>query len=228
MSLRHSGEREIMLMIRKYLVVGRSAVGKDTVVRALCEKFGLKQIISYTTRPRRVGEGDTHKFITEDEAKQIKDKLAITHINGYEYFITKDQLTDGDIYIVDPKGAKEIRALSDQIIQYHVFNIWLPEEVRQERIAARGDDPAVAAARCADENAMFSEFESDKSNWDNSVKNLDLTTTIDRLSHIIQAHNNELLDEIQRCITAEDDEDTSIFDTDLFKLIDEWPLDIDE
>ena len=110
-----------------------------------------------------------------------------------------------------------------------MFNIWLPEDVRKERIAARGDDPAVAAARCADEDAMFSEFESDKSNWDNSVKNIDLQQTIDRLSHIITAHNNEAFKDIQRFIDSDsdDDDDCDLFNADVFQLVDNWPPEIE-
>jgi guanylate kinase len=46
-----------------YLIVGRSGFGKDTVVDCLCERYGYKRIISYTTRPRR-NEQDKHIFVT--------------------------------------------------------------------------------------------------------------------------------------------------------------------
>lgn len=196
MSLRHSGEEEITLMKRVYLIVGRSAVGKDTVVRKICHDTGLKQIISYTTRPRRNGEGDTHVFITPEQATKITDKLCVTVINNYEYFITPQQLEDGDIYIVDPRGAQELRSWNQNEYCFHIFNIWLPADVRQERIAARGDDPKVAATRCADEDVMFSEFEANKNNWDNSVKNIVLEDTVSRLEHIIYSKWNEALAEI--------------------------------
>jgi guanylate kinase len=39
-------------------VLGKTASGKDSLVDQLCQRTGLKQIISYTTRPRRTNEGN--------------------------------------------------------------------------------------------------------------------------------------------------------------------------
>ena len=47
-------------------VIGRTACGKDSLVNKLCERTGLKAITSYTTRPRRENEGDTHIFTTKE------------------------------------------------------------------------------------------------------------------------------------------------------------------
>ena len=48
-------------------ILGKTASGKDLLVNKLCERSGLKQLISYTTRERRVDEGDTHIFISDEE-----------------------------------------------------------------------------------------------------------------------------------------------------------------
>ena len=53
-------------------VMGRTASGKDSLVAKLCERTDLKAIISYTTRPRRTNEGDTHIFTTKEQYEVAK------------------------------------------------------------------------------------------------------------------------------------------------------------
>ena len=92
--------------------MGESSSGKTTLVERLCNETGLKQIISYTTRPRRNGEGDTHIFVDDSMYEQMQDKLAAyTEINGAKYWTTLDQLYDNDVYKIsrlsDKKGVAE-------------------------------------------------------------------------------------------------------------------------
>ena len=55
-----------------FCVLGRTSSGKDTLVNKLCEKTGAKKLISYTTRPRRDREEDTHIF--EEIVKYLYNK----------------------------------------------------------------------------------------------------------------------------------------------------------
>ena len=52
-----------------YYLFGKSASGKDTIYRKLMadESLGLKAVVMYTTRPRRIGEteGKDYHFIDE-------------------------------------------------------------------------------------------------------------------------------------------------------------------
>ena len=45
-----------------FCVLGRTASGKDTLVADICAKHNLKQLISYTTRPKRSENENTHIF----------------------------------------------------------------------------------------------------------------------------------------------------------------------
>ena len=88
-------------------LMGRTASGKDTLATKLCERTGLKQIISYTTRERRVNEGDTHIFISDEEYQSIEDSgqiAAFTQIGPYKYCCTISQLYENDVYVIDPIG----------------------------------------------------------------------------------------------------------------------------
>ena len=53
-------------------IMGRTASGKDTLANKLCERTGLRQVISYTTRARRVNEGDTHIFISDEDYNALE------------------------------------------------------------------------------------------------------------------------------------------------------------
>ena len=53
------------------LIMGRSGAGKDSLVNKLSERTNLTAITSYTTRPRRENEGNTHVFVTEDVFEEM-------------------------------------------------------------------------------------------------------------------------------------------------------------
>lgn len=87
----------------KFLIVGRTGSGKDYLANQLCKR-GYTQIKSYTTRAKRTPDEDTHIFITKDDAKKYKDRVAETVIDDIEYFATREQLKNNDIYVIDPNG----------------------------------------------------------------------------------------------------------------------------
>ena len=87
------------------LIVGRTGSGKDYLANKLCETYDLKILKSYTTRPKRTENEDTHIFINIlDSIMYERDKVAKTIINGYEYFATKQQVEECDVYLIDPNG----------------------------------------------------------------------------------------------------------------------------
>lgn len=97
----------------KFLIVGRSGSGKDELKRHLESQYGWKFVKSYTTRPKRTPNEDTHIFISHEEAAKIpkEEKVAVTFIKNNtdtpdEYFATMQQVQEADAYIIDPKGVK--------------------------------------------------------------------------------------------------------------------------
>jgi guanylate kinase len=51
--------RMVIRMAKEHVLIclmGRTASGKDTLASKLCERTGLRQVISYTTRERRTNE----------------------------------------------------------------------------------------------------------------------------------------------------------------------------
>lgn len=92
----------------KYLIAGRTATGKDTLARILEEDYGLRQVISATTRPRRSPDEATHRFVTPAEADAETDKVAQTRIGEYLYYATRTDVEAADIYIIDPPGMIQL------------------------------------------------------------------------------------------------------------------------
>ena len=139
-------------------VMAESSAGKDTLVNKLCERTGYRQLISYSTRPRRVNEGDTHIFVTEEEYQQmfeVGQVAAYTEINGYKYWCTIDQLYSSEIYVIDPLGVDVLKQLNLPNIRIVSVYINVPEDIRKERAKSRGDDMNTYRRRSLSERQQF-------------------------------------------------------------------------
>ena len=139
-------------------VMAESAAGKDRLVSEICNRNNYTQLISYTTRPRRVNEGDTHIFVDEDSYQHMKannDIAAYTYINGNHYWSTVDQLYQCDFYVIDPLGVESLKALNLPNLRIVTVYINVPEEIRKERAKLRGDDMIVYRSRCISEREQF-------------------------------------------------------------------------
>ena len=172
-----------------FLVIGRSGCGKDTLVNYMCQKYGLKKLKSYTTRPPRQNEEDTHIFISpEDVQKYQDDIIAYTKIGEFEYFATKSQLKDINFYIIDPKGVQvleNIPNLKEEFSFIKLF-IYLPEKERKKRIALRGDSEEAFLKRQEGEKQQFDNFELQTDLFDYAICNMDLIEAQKELEHIVQ------------------------------------------
>lgn len=181
-----------------FLLVGRSASGKDSIADEL-GKRGYKKLKSYTTRPRRINEGDTHVFIDESEIYKYADRIiAHTRIGDYHYFATKDQLQENDIYIIDPNGVAFMEfALSeyaDTDIRTVVIYINQHERVRYLRARQRGDEKEKIIKRFMDENDQFEEFER-RREYDYAVTNNDLQKSVNFVEYIMLLETGEIANE---------------------------------
>lgn len=166
-------------------VLGRTGSGKDTVVNLICEKYNLKQLVSYTTRPKRINEGNTHVFIRDEEFLSYKEDIAAyTEINGYKYFSTNQQINECDVYILDPNGIKFLRE-SRPDVKFISIYIDLPYEVRKDRaIGNRHDNLEIFESRNKDESKQFDDFEKNKE-YDHKILNLDLEKSIKHFEAIL-------------------------------------------
>lgn len=145
----------------KYLIVGRAGVGKDTLAKALGER-GMKQVRSFTTRPKRTDDEDTHIFVSPETAGGIGNRIAETTVNGYEYFATKEQIDSANLYIVDPKGFTDITSRMPDTA-FIVLHVTANKDEAKAAAVERAEDPGkeleIIERRMIDEDDMFSDFE---------------------------------------------------------------------
>lgn len=174
------------------LILGRTASGKDSLVNKLCERTGLKQVISYTTRPRRDNEGDTHIFVDEADFEQMNQAgvvAAFTQIGEYKYWTTIDQLEDADIYIIDYEGLKTLRKLNLPNIKLVSVYINVPDNIREERaLNKRKDDRLKFRARDFAERQQFREMLKN-ADFDYAISNIDLAKAYSILRWISQVED---------------------------------------
>lgn len=92
-------------MSKIFIVMGKSATGKDTIFKELLErtKDHLKTIIPYTTRPIRTGETDgvEYYFVTNEkrdelktQGKIIEERVYQTVMGEWAYFTADDGQVD--------------------------------------------------------------------------------------------------------------------------------------
>ena len=171
-----------------FLICGESSSGKDSLATML-KHDGYKVLKSYTTRPKRINESNTHIFIKPEDVVQYKnDMIAYTKIGTYEYFATKQQLIDSDIYIIDPKGIEYLKSKIKNIKFITIF-INVPEEERKKRaLYIRKDDPEAVEKRFEAERKQFDNFKLN-AGFDYSICNYDLNKAYKILKFIIETES---------------------------------------
>lgn len=75
-------------MSRIFIVMGKSATGKDTIFKELViqDKFPLKTVVPYTTRPIRTGEteGEQYHFVSSEEMDELEKQGKIIEKRAYQ------------------------------------------------------------------------------------------------------------------------------------------------
>lgn len=107
-----------------YILMGKSASGKDSLYEALlqCEALHIKPVVGYTTRPIRSGEteGKEYHFVEKEELEElrkaglvIEERVYQTVYGAWHYFTVDDQslqLEAGNyLYIGTLESYKRIR-----------------------------------------------------------------------------------------------------------------------
>ena len=110
-----------------FAIVGPSGSGKSTLVASLEEALGLRQLVSYTTRPMRDGEKDgrEHWFVDASRMPARMNTLAYAFFGGHHYWASTEQVEQLGVctYIIDEDALVEmIRTFGDRydIVPVHV------------------------------------------------------------------------------------------------------------
>lgn len=134
------------------ILIGASASGKDAVRKELVEKYGYREIVTTTTRPKRKQEqnGVDYNFISKREFEEgiangtfFEYRSYNTIRNGkpdvWYYGTPKMQLNPEQDYVavVDVQGAKDYSAYFGKY-ECFVVHLHSSEELRTARAMARG------------------------------------------------------------------------------------------
>lgn len=170
------------------LLVGRTSSGKTSLIKKLCERAGLRQLISHTTRPRRNDQDNDHLFVSIEDylrAKENGEIIAETEIAGNYYYATKEQLYNADLYTIDPIGIEYLLSADLPNIRFVIVYISCSDEERRLRAEKRGDDKHAYRIRDFSERQQFRRFVSDEK-WDYAIRNNDFEKAYSCLRWISQ------------------------------------------
>lgn len=140
------------------VLVGPSASGKTQIVQELIKNYNMEKLVTYTTRPMRVGEvnGKDYHFISkEDFIKKINGDFFIEHVeyNNNFYGTSRSDLSENKVVILEPTGLKHYLQEARDLITVVVLRC--SKEVLGIRMAIRGDKPEDIKRRLDGDGAVF-------------------------------------------------------------------------
>ena len=141
------------------ILMGPSASGKTEVAKILFKKYGLKKVITTTTRLMRVHEINDvdYHFVSKDIfLKMIEENkfLEYTCYNNNFYGTTKDEVGDDKCVILEPHGARKLKSINSN---FFVIYFYCTPEIRKKRMLVRGDSIENINARIKIDDEAFSD-----------------------------------------------------------------------
>lgn len=139
------------------VLLGYAGSGKTSVQRMMgrSSRDFFYEVVSFTTRAPRAGEVDglDYFFIGEDDFKLLRERgefFEHAEHNGAYYAtrLLENMQEQGacPVFVLNLAGFEQLRGRVE-----HLMGIWLHarEDIRRERLVARGDDPAAIDSRIA-------------------------------------------------------------------------------
>lgn len=163
------------------VLAGASASGKTEVAKILASKYGIKKIVTTTTRDKRNNEVDgvDYFFVTKEKFERmiLEDRFVeYTLYNGHMYGSTKDQISDDKCVVIDPAGLRSYLNLNNDSIV--TFYLEADEKTRHNRMIFRGDNPDKIKSRIENDRIAFKK------------------ENIAKVDYIIDASNKHTIEEV--------------------------------
>lgn len=142
------------------VVVGPSASGKTQIVNHLIQDYGLHKLVTYTTRPMRIGEiqdVDYH-FISKtsfEEKIQQNFFLETVYYNQNYYGTAYDDLSEDKVVIIEKEGLKKYIAHAKEKIV--IILIRCSKPIRRLRMLGRLDELECIEKRLQNDDIIFNE-----------------------------------------------------------------------
>lgn len=110
------------------VLLGASSSGKSTIENILSQNFGYEKIVSYTTRPQRLGEtnGKDYHFITNEQFQDSLRKGLFAEYDEYSqerfYGTLKSDYKKGNkVVVLTPNGLRQLKRSCHDDDIYSVF-----------------------------------------------------------------------------------------------------------
>lgn len=155
-------------MIKILIIAGKTASGKTSIVNDLVSKYGMKQIVTYTTRPIRKGEADgiTYHYINkEDFQTKIKENFFVEWKSyetqeGIWYYGTAktdlDSANNDTVIILTPQGIRDISLLYPNNF---VVYLYINHSTMKNRLNKRNTNKEENLRRLKADDEDFKNFE---------------------------------------------------------------------
>ncbi|AEI39109.1 guanylate kinase [Paenibacillus mucilaginosus] len=166
-----------------FVFTGPNGAGRRTVAQMSGSTLGVKQVISYTTRPPRSSEvdGQDYHFVSREEFKAAEEKqefIEVIEIDGNCYGIKEADVAAqlqkfGAVYLVLNRfGAEALKKVyGDKVVRIFIY---ADRETVLKREQERGDTPELI-------ERYMSHYEEEmayKDSCEHVFENLDLAHTV--------------------------------------------------
>ena len=138
------------MKLKVVAIMGKAGSGKDTILRALVNKFPdrYNEIVSCTTRPPREGEqeGTNYHFLTIEQFTEKVlngDMLEATEFNNWHYgtalsSLSKDKINVG---VFNPQGIRCL--MEDKLVDLTTYYVRTSDKERLIRQLNREENPDI-------------------------------------------------------------------------------------
>lgn len=190
------------------VLLGASGSGKSTIENELATHYGFEKIVSYTTRPPRVGEEDgmDYYFTGHNDFSSMINTGVLAEYDEYSkgrlYGTLKSDYTEGNkVVILTPNG---LRSLRQNCPNYNIVTVLVNANLgtRIKRYIDRCgvdrftyDDKNEISARVERDFAMFLGLEKEV---DLVVENNEGTNIVNLIDSILDTFEDTVEDKIDR------------------------------
>ena len=139
------------------ILIGPSASGKTAVGKLLEQKFNIKKVVTYTTRPMRLGEidGVDYNFLSKEEFIEKRNNNfffeTMTYSSNY-YGTSIESLSNNSYMILDLNGYQKYLESS---IKFSAYYLKCDKEIRRKRMILRCDSNKSIEERLKNDDAAF-------------------------------------------------------------------------
>lgn len=178
------------------VLLGKTASGKDSIVKKLISLYGFKRIITYSSRPIRKGEidGIDYYFVSKDEFKQKIDDGFFAEWKSYKtvdsiwYYGTAlkdlENAEDNSVIILTPDGFREVKdKLGDNITSIYIYT---NNSTIKKRLIERGDETNEAERRLESDNKDFKGFENEVDKIVYNNDGTDINNVIEKILQFVE------------------------------------------